>query len=531
MPRADQATIDLLTDYFHAMEAKDFDRLGAYYADDITLTFANAQPSPATTAVLAQMTTLLGKVKSLAHPLINVWQEDDGVVIFEVTSIWRLHDDTEIKINACSIFTIVDGKFTDQRIYVDNAPVDPYLDLSRRGERIERANMRTSGRTQTIAVSTSALLWGLQLAFLVPTLALLLTDLFGSSVGQVSLVIVVYNTACLLAVYFGSRIADRRGNYRGLMLAGGVLTVALSLALANARSFAVGVAALVLLGAPAVVGTPLLFGYIRHAGAARSEVVRTRALFSAAWFVGPPLAAVIIARPGAHTLVLAIGLVGALQVVATAALRSHPAAVRSHDAEAELGEATPLRNPTVVLILLVVIFAGLQATNTAGISIITLFSTETLHLSPVWGGVALGVAAAIEVPALLGLARLYRKKQDDFRILTIASVIGIGYYLGVAAVPSGALLILLQIPNALFYAVVAGVGLTIFQALIAGPGRASGMLANSQLVGAILAGPLVALGSLGSLGLRAVWIGCAIVTLGLLGLMHVTRRLIAASAN
>jgi hypothetical protein len=49
------------------------------------------------------------------------------VVIFEVTSIWRLHDDREVKINACSIFTLVDGKFVDQRIYVDNAPVDPFL--------------------------------------------------------------------------------------------------------------------------------------------------------------------------------------------------------------------------------------------------------------------------------------------------------------------------------------------------------------------------------------------------------------------
>ena len=78
-------------------------------------------------AVLTQMTTLLGKVKSLAHPLINVWQEDDNVIIFEVTSIWRLHDDTVIKINACSIFTVADGQFIDQRIYVDNAPVDPFL--------------------------------------------------------------------------------------------------------------------------------------------------------------------------------------------------------------------------------------------------------------------------------------------------------------------------------------------------------------------------------------------------------------------
>ncbi|TDW90827.1 ketosteroid isomerase-like protein [Kribbella pratensis] len=127
MPRADQPTIDLLTDYFDAMEAKDFDRLGSYYADDVSLTFANAPTINGRVAMLDQMTTLLGKVASLAHPLINVWQEDDGVVIFEVTSIWRFHDDTVMKINACSIFTLADGKFTDQRIYVDNAPIDGLL--------------------------------------------------------------------------------------------------------------------------------------------------------------------------------------------------------------------------------------------------------------------------------------------------------------------------------------------------------------------------------------------------------------------
>jgi hypothetical protein len=103
MSQADQATIDLLTDYFDAIEVKDHERLGSYYADNITLTFANAPTITGRDAVLKQMTTLLGKVKSLAHPLINVWQEDGGVVILEVTSIWRLHDDTVVEIKACSI--------------------------------------------------------------------------------------------------------------------------------------------------------------------------------------------------------------------------------------------------------------------------------------------------------------------------------------------------------------------------------------------------------------------------------------------
>ena len=94
---------------------------------DITLTFANAPTVTGREAVLAQMTTLLGKVESLAHPLINVWQEDDGVVVFDVASVWRFPDGVEATINACSIFTVTDGKFTDQRIYVDNSPIDAYL--------------------------------------------------------------------------------------------------------------------------------------------------------------------------------------------------------------------------------------------------------------------------------------------------------------------------------------------------------------------------------------------------------------------
>lgn len=128
MSRADQATIELLMDYFAAMEAKDSERIGSYYADDIALTFANAPTITGRTAVLTQMTRLLGKVETLAHPLINVWQEDDGIVVFEVASIWRFPDGVEATINACSIFTIADGRFTDQRIYVDNSPIAAYLD-------------------------------------------------------------------------------------------------------------------------------------------------------------------------------------------------------------------------------------------------------------------------------------------------------------------------------------------------------------------------------------------------------------------
>lgn len=127
MSRADQATIDFINEYFDVMEAKDYDRLGEYFADDVTLTFANAPTVTGKEVVRAQMAEIGRKVDSLAHPLVNVWQEEADVVLFEVDSVWRFPDGVETTIRACSIFTIVDGKFTDMRIYVDNSPINHYL--------------------------------------------------------------------------------------------------------------------------------------------------------------------------------------------------------------------------------------------------------------------------------------------------------------------------------------------------------------------------------------------------------------------
>jgi hypothetical protein len=52
-----------------------------------------------------------------------VWEEEGGVVFFESIGRWTLHSGAVIKIKAASKITIADGKFVDQRIYVDNAPV------------------------------------------------------------------------------------------------------------------------------------------------------------------------------------------------------------------------------------------------------------------------------------------------------------------------------------------------------------------------------------------------------------------------
>lgn len=85
-------------------------------------------------------------------------------------------------------------------------------------------------------------------------------------------------------------------------------------------------------------------------------------------------------------------------------------------------------------------------------------------------------------------------------------------------------LIALQVLNAWFVRIVAGVGLTLFQELIPRPGLASGLYANTRRVGAIVSGPIIGLASLTALGYQGVFAACAALTVLALVILRLTGR-------
>ena len=126
MPQADQATTDLLTDYFQAMEVKDFDRLGAYYADDITQTSPTldhhgARHHSCPYCRPARQGQFAGA--PVYQYLAGSGRRGD-LRGHQHLALQRRHRHQDQRLLD---FTIADGKFTDQRIYVDNAPVDRFL--------------------------------------------------------------------------------------------------------------------------------------------------------------------------------------------------------------------------------------------------------------------------------------------------------------------------------------------------------------------------------------------------------------------
>jgi SET family sugar efflux transporter-like MFS transporter len=373
-----------------------------------------------------------------------------------------------------------------------------------------------------LLIPSAALLWGLQLAFLSPTLALILVTLFNATAGEVGWVIAVYNISGFIATLFLPAYADRKGDYLRPLLGCGLLTLAMAVLLGVAPSLPVAVIVLVVFGAPAGVGVSLLFAYLRHSGASPADVVNTRALISLAWVAGPPLATIIIGAFGDVAIIMAIAAVAMLNIGVTAIMlgrNSTAAIVREASATAEDNISMSRRGVALV----VGGFVLLQATNSVAVSIMSLFVTQDLGLDVLWAGVALGVAAGLEVPALLVTGRLSRH-YSSLGLITTGCLAGFAYYVAMAYVREPWLLVGIQVLNAWFVAAISGVGLALFQQVIPRPGLASGLYANTRRVGAIISGPIIGFGGKTAVGYSGVFAICAGLTVIAMGITAIARR-------
>ena len=149
----------------------------------------------------------------------------------------------------------------------------------------------------------------------------------------------------------------------------------------------------------------------------------------------------------------------------------------------------------------------------------SVFFARDMGVDVTWAGVALGVAAALEIPALLAIARLNRRVAS-LHLIAAGCLVGTAYYATMTFVTGAVALIAVQALNAWFAAVVAGVGLTLFQDVI----RRPGLYTNTRRVGAIVSGPIIGFGSATALGYGGAFAVCAALTVGALAAIVVAGR-------
>ncbi len=367
-----------------------------------------------------------------------------------------------------------------------------------------------------LLVPASALLWGLQFAFLNPAIGIILVTLYDATPGEVGLALAAYNISGFVSTLVVPTRADRSGEYLVPMLWCGVFTVALTTALALSTSLPPAVLALVALGGPAGVGIGLLFAHQRNSGAGVREVMRTRAVFSFSWVAGPPLAAFLMGLLGNRSVLWAIAGVALLGMMVTGAMireraRATPVPITVDMPNDSLVEA--FRRGGVPLLILALVL--LMAASSASVSALPLLVTQQLGLDVIWSGLALGVAAALEIPVLLALGRV-AASYGQRRLIAGGCAAGVAYFATMTVCSGPVLLIAAQPFNAFFVSAVSGLGLTLVQDVVGRPGLASALFMNTTRIGAIIAGPVLAIGGIRGQGYGGVFAVCAaLVILGL----------------
>jgi len=353
--------------------------------------------------------------------------------------------------------------------------------------------------------AASALAWGLQFSLLSPTIALILVEVYGASLGQVGGILIVYNAAAFVLSLVVPVYADRSGDYARPLLVSGVSGLALAVTLLLTTGLSAAAIALVALGGLAGVGMSLFWGLLRSDGVRPAAIIRVRSLFSIAWIAGPPLAAFVMGAYGPRSVLAVMAVVAACGLAITWSLVGGRRPARTPAADPE-----PMRVSGPLVAVVVGGFVLLQATNAASVAIMTLFVRDGLGLDVTWAGAALGLAAGLEVPALFLLGRLIGRFSST-ALVASGCLAGIVYYGCMPFVTGPWALLGLQAANAYFYAVVAGVGLTWFGEVIPGAAFAAGLYATTGRLGSIVSGALVALASVSPLGYSTVFAVSAVL--------------------
>ncbi|MBU5647642.1 MFS transporter, partial [Pluralibacter sp. S54_ASV_43] len=126
--------------------------------------------------------------------------------------------------------------------------------------------------------------------------------------------------------------------------------------------------------------------------------------------------------------------------------------------------------------------------NTMYIIDMPLWISAELGLPDKLAGILMGTAAGLEIPAMI-LAGFYVKRFGKRRMMVTAVAAGVLFYLGLIFFHSRQALLILQLFNAVFIGIIAGIGMLWFQDLMPGrAGSATTLFTNSISTGVILAG-------------------------------------------
>ncbi len=335
-----------------------------------------------------------------------------------------------------------------------------------------------------------AFMMGVAGALQAPTLSLFLSREVGAQPFWVGLFYTVNAIAGIGVSLALAKRSDSQGDRRKLILFCCLMAIGNALLFAFNRHYLTLITCGVLLASLANTAMPQLFALAReYADSSAREVVMfssvMRAQLSLAWVIGPPMAFMLALNYGFTVMFSIAAAIFALSFILIAFMLPSVARVEQ-PADAPVIQTGGWQDKNVRMLF---IASTLMWTcNTMYIIDMPLWISAELGLPDKLAGILMGTAAGLEIPIMI-LAGFYVKRFGKRRMMLIAVTAGVLFYLGLIFFHSHQALLILQLFNAAFIGIIAGIGMLWFQDLMPGrAGSATTLFTNSISTGVILAG-------------------------------------------
>ncbi|ATX15457.1 TPA: sugar efflux transporter SetB [Escherichia coli] len=334
-----------------------------------------------------------------------------------------------------------------------------------------------------------AFLTGIAGALQTPTLSIFLTDEVHARPAMVGFFFTGSAVIGIMVSQFLAGRSDKRGDRKSLIVFCCLLGVLACTLFAWNRNYFVLLFVGVFLSSFGSTANPQMFALAReHADKTGREAVMfssfLRAQVSLAWVIGPPLAYAL--AMGFSFTVMYLSAAVAFIVCGVMVWLFLPSMQKELPLATGTVEA-PRRNRRDTL-LLFVICTLMWGSNSLYIINMPLFIINELHLPEKLAGVMMGTAAGLEIPTML-IAGYFAKRLGKRFLMRVAAVGGVCFYAGMLMAHSPAILLGLQLLNAIFIGILGGIGMLYFQDLMPGQaGSATTLYTNTSRVGWIIAG-------------------------------------------
>ena len=335
-----------------------------------------------------------------------------------------------------------------------------------------------------------AFMMGVAGALQAPTLSLFLSREVGAQPFWIGLFYTVNAIAGIGVSLWLAKRSDSQGDRRKLIIFCCLMAIGNALLFAFNRHYLTLITCGVLLASLANTAMPQLFALAReYADNSARQVVMfssvMRAQLSLAWVIGPPLAFMLALNYGFTVMFSIAAGIFTLSLVLIAFMLLSVARVEL-PSENALSMQGDWQDSNVRMLF--VASTLMWTCNTMYIIDMPLWISSDLGLPDKLAGFLMGTAAGLEIPAMI-LAGYYVKRYGKRRMMVIAVVAGVLFYTGLIFFHSRMALMTLQLFNAVFIGIVAGIGMLWFQDLMPGrAGAATTLFTNTISTGVILAG-------------------------------------------